>query len=440
LPKLLLMTRRGVAYLDDQLLTRTDKLVRILCRLALAAHDPFTRRDAVTLEQLAQIEGTFERANLKSFRAQLGRELKKLRELAPHLLGSPDEPRFPLWLNLEQVQEIHFDRDPLELWSWLGLRPPQAEPHPAQGRLALLASQAHALLEAGRLELAQSCIDALLSGVSNPEATLEGLLAQTELHFQEGKLEDAWDSFKRARDLLPLVNAAHLHLRLELYRARLLCWQGHYPEAEAVATALSSAPAYRLDPHLRGRLALVRGLIALEWVRGDHEPRQALPFFQSALEEFRGQHSWWGVQAALHNLGLCAYHQAHSLPRASAGKLEWLERARGFLQHSLNFAQDTGYGYVRPQHLLYLVKVLRLLGDLEGARLMLERVKAALEEVSDSRSDAEYLLEVGELAWAQGLYGEARGVWSGLARLELSQEAHEEIEVALEGRLEGVSA
>jgi len=438
--KLSLLTRQGVAYLGDQRLTRTDKLVRVLCRLALVACDPLTRRDAVTLEQLAQIEGTFDSANLKSFRAQLGRELKKLRELAPQLLGSPDEPRFPLWLNLEQVGEIHFDREPAEVWAWLGLRRPLFEHPPAQHRNALLVAQAHALLEAGNLKQAQSCIDALLSGVSQPEATLEGLLAQTELHFQAGQLESAWDTFKRARDLLPLVKTEGLHAQLELHRARLLCWQGRYSEAEAVGATLASAPSYRLDPHLRGRLALIRGLIVLEWVRAEHEPKGALPFFQAALEEFRTQHSWWGVQAALHNLGLCAYQQALSVPRASAGWLEWLERARSFLHQSLSFAQDTGYGYVRPQHLLYLAKVSRLLGDLEGAHPVLERVRAALKTAPDVRSEAEYLLEVGELAWAQGLYREARGVWSGIARLELSRESEVEIEAALEGRLEGVSA
>ena len=71
---------------------------------------------------------------------------------------------------------------------------------------------------------------------------------------------------------------------------------------------------------------------------------------------------------------------------------------------------------------------------------MLERVRAALKTAPDVRSEAEYLLEVGELAWAQGLYREARGVWSGIARLELSRESEVEIEAALEGRLEGVSA
>ena len=433
------MTRLGVAYLEDQRLTGTEKLVRILCLLALIAHDPVTRRDEVSLEDLAEIEGTFKSANLKSFRAQVSRELKKLRELAPRLLGSPEEPCFPLWLDLDHVREIEFDREPLELWAWLGLAKPSRETYPDQTRMALWAAQAHALIEAGKLEQAQRCISALLSGASHPEATLEGLLAQTELHFQAGQLEDAWDSFKRARDLLALVNVEYLHAQLELHRARLLCWQGRYSEAEAVGDTLASAPSYRRDPHLRGRLALIRGLIALEWVRAEHEPKGALPFLHSALEEFRAQHSWWGVQAALHNLGLCAYQQALSLPHANVGWLEWMGRARSFWHQSLSFAQDTGYGYVRPQHLLYLAKVLRLLGDLEGAPPLLERVMAVLEAAPNPRSKAEYLLEVGELAWTQGQHHEARAVWAGLARLELGQEAQDEIDAALAGRLEGVS-
>jgi len=95
---------------------------------------------------------------------------------------------------------------------------------------------------------------------------------------------------------------------------------------------------------------------------------------------------------------------------------------------------------VKATQPLYLAKVVRLLGDLQGAHPLLERVRGALEVAPDPRSEAEYLLEVGELAWTQGQHREARAVWAGLARLELGQEAQDEIEAALAARLEGVSA
>ena len=425
--------------LDEVQVPCKAAFLRVLARLALSAINPSSRLEYVGLEEIARVQDIYEYTSLNSLKANLSRDMRDLRARFPEIVESPRGAAQKAF-RLNPALEWSVDRTPEELWTWLGLGQLPREREPAQVRQSYLCSLVEALLEGGGLDRVETLLEQLEDSPSSPGHTLEYALLRSQLYERQGDLARAWDWYSRAFSLLPEVSEPRAKQTVALQHIRLLCVEGNLEQAEKRILRFRSELGQSGSPYLLGRLALLSGLVTLELNAPGSEPKDALPSFQDALERFRQEHLWWGVQAAYANLGLTCYHQAKRYGGFSNRGLylEWCAQGAVWLEHSFEFCTRTGFGYATPEHLLFLCKMQRALGERHRAQVL---ATTALEQARMQglvRLEAEALLELGLLCLEGDEQNKKRltqGFWKCLYALNLSSNAWMELEREAEDAL-----
>jgi tetratricopeptide (TPR) repeat protein len=229
---------------------------------------------------------------------------------------------------------------------------------------------AEALIEAGEFATASQQLQTLMKNISsNLLVRAKLLLAETWL--LRGAAQETNQNFEDAESALH-INPHPLSQSLCKIFAVRLKLQGdtdQHHHAEQLARGLLG----QASPTTKARLENLLGLLVLEKA----EPIKAEHHFQAALHFASEAHWWWGVLAAMSNLGLMALRQARYVPQLC--KI-WLTRADEWLTKAVDFAKQTGLRYNNTERLIYAAQVKNCLGQPHMALCLLESAESLVQD------------------------------------------------------------
>jgi tetratricopeptide (TPR) repeat protein len=430
MPTLNLDTIHLIASLEGENLPVSNRLFRFLSFLALHAQRPPPKPTFIDLEEVSKLEG-YSALSKSSVRNSVRRDIRSLEDKGHFLIVSPPS-KGSEFFRLADAYTVVFDRATDSFSADLGLESSGMETGFVDAlEFYLECASLEALLEGEQAHEAHIRLEGLLvdgntsgntSGNITGNITLQGakrcrmLLYQSQILERRGLLTEAWEWLNQAEVAFASEPLASLKPLLALQRIRLLRLEGSDSEAEKLT--LEGLRSTR-DPYLTCRFTLLRGLLVMNQVPG--EPKEAMNYFYRALQLALESHFWWGVQAAYANLGLACYRQAfHPSTQPIAQRhFNWLEQAQEWFERNLTFCKHSGFQHDSPEAALYLCRILRLREQPTAAQTYAQAALQLAQKLNHLHSQAEALLELGELVWVQDSHA-ALGYWNTALALELN--------------------
>ena len=188
-------------------------------------------------------------------------------------------------------------------------------------------------------------------------------LALAESWFLEGAMREAQENLEAVQFALDVEPDLVVTGLTKVFQARILWAMGDLQLAETQVRNLLG----QTSPAIQARLENLLGLIMLD----QNTPASAVEeHFQAALRFAYEARWWWGVQAALSNLGLMAFYEAL---KPQALTLTWVTRSEHWFEAALEFADKIGYGHANPQLFIRLAMIKNALGFHQKAKDLLEQ-------------------------------------------------------------------
>jgi tetratricopeptide (TPR) repeat protein len=212
-------------------------------------------------------------------------------------------------------------------------------------------------------------------------------LALAESWFLEGSMREVQENLEAVQFALDVEPDLTVTGLTKVLKVRVLWAMGDFQLAETQVRSLLG----ETNPAIKARLENLLGVIMLDQ---NAQASKVEEHFQAALRFAYEARWWWGVQAALSNLGLMAFYEALK-PKALT--LTWVTRANDWFEAALGFAQKIGYGHANPQLYIRAAMIKNALGFPEQARVLLEQARITAKRPFDlawAQAELDYCLEI----------------------------------------------
>lgn len=381
-------------------------------------------------------------AELEGFRGQINADFvgKKIRQYVENSLNpqvgcelvicKPGKSELLFQLNNESVKSIEWSSKPDTAPDISVLE--RSTPQESIEDLAVLGS-IEGLIEAGKLHAAEDALRPLI-GVASSTTLVRALLMQSSIALFRNDLQEASVALARAQDSSAGSLNPRLLLLIQLQSARMEYMGGNLEEARIVLQKLFQVVPNK-DFALQARLEMMMGLLEMG---SGQEPKAARPFFHFALYNALEAKWWWGVQAIYANLGLMWVRQSQHPTTGSNEniRLGYLEMAHTWFERAMSFGTATGLSQNSPELLVWTARVRRELGQVDHTGPLLDEALQMAKQFDSLRSEAEVLLEMGEVAWYLGRRAEARQHWQAVLGLGLPSFEYSQLYNRIQDRVE----